>query len=162
MRGRVYLETTVVSYLISRPSRDLVIAARQQITRDWWDHRRGEFDAYVSELVIREARGGDPEAARRRLEALEGIELLGLKPEVLQAARSLTAHGPIPTNHFEDAMHIALAAVHAVDYLLTWNCSHIANAQMRSAIAESLDQLGHNCPAICTPEELMGEWHDEP
>ena len=156
MKPRVYLETSVVSYLLARPSRDLVVAAHQQVTREWWEERRDSFQLYVSQMVIHEASAGDPASARRRLEELAGFPLLALTEEAEALARDLIERGPLPRQAVEDALHIALATVHGMDYLLTWNCRHIANAQMRGAVNSVCALRGYDPPVICTPEELMG------
>ncbi|MBM3744692.1 MAG: type II toxin-antitoxin system VapC family toxin [Acidobacteria bacterium] len=157
MKPKVYLETTIISYLMARPSRDLIVAAHQQITREWWDLRRGEFQLFVSRLVIQEASAGDQEAAQRRLGALDFIPLLDLTVDALSLARDLAHRGVLPDTAIEDALHIAVAAVHGMDYLLTWNCRHIANARMRQAVWATCALRGYEPPVICTPEELMGD-----
>jgi hypothetical protein len=159
MRRRVYLETTVVSYLTARPSRTVVGAAHQQLTIDWWDQRRHDFDLVVSELVLREAGGGDPEAARRRLAALEGITHLALTDDALSLAEEFVLRRLLPPRAAGDGLHIALATIHRVDYLLTWNCAHIANPEIQAKLAEFLWTRELFLPFICTPEELLG---DEP
>ena len=157
MKEKIYLETTIVSYLTAKPNRDLVIAAHQQITQEWWEARRECFGLFISELVIREASAGDEVAAQRRLDALEEIPLLQLNEDSLYLAKELVQKGPIPQKAREDAFHIALATVHGMDYLLTWNCRHIANAEMHKGIASVCISLGYETPIISTPEELMGE-----
>jgi hypothetical protein len=157
MKQKVYIETTIVSYLIARPGRDLIVAAHQQITREWWDLRRTEFDLFVSRLVIQEAGAGDREAAQRRLAELDPIPLLDLTEEALSLARDLVYRGVVPEAATEDAFHIAVATVHGMDYLLTWNCRHIANARMRQAVGAACALRGYEPPVICTPEELMAE-----
>jgi len=156
MKAKIYVETTIVSYLTAKPSRDLVIAAHQQITQEWWEARRPTFALFISELVIREAGAGDEDAAQKRLEALKEIDLLELNEEALYLARELANRGPIPERAKEDALHIALATVHGMDYLLTWNCRHIANAEMRKGVASVCNFLAYDTPVISTPEELMG------
>ena len=155
--GRVYLETTVVSYLAARPSRDLRVAAHQQATSEWWTTKRHQFDVYVSQLVLEEAAVGDEDASGRRLGYLERISQLGLTDATLALAEKLLADGAVPQEAEEDALHIAVAAVHGMDYLLTWNCRHIANATMRSRIQASCFDAGYDAPVICTPEELLEE-----
>lgn len=159
MKARVYLETSVVSYLTAKRSRDLVSAAHQQITADWWEGRRADFDLVVSELVVGEASQGDPDAARRRLEALEGIPLLDVTEEARQLAVAVIREGLLPAAAFPDALHIATATIHEVDYLLTWNCAHIANAELLPRVAKICDAFGYRLPYICTPEELIGGPH---
>src|SRR5438552_715140 len=134
MADLVYVETTIVSYLKARPSRDVVIAGHQQITRDWWDRHRQHFDLCASQLVLQEASAGDPEAARERLEALESTMLLETNEQALALARNLLDAEALPATAADDALHIAIAAVNAVPYLLTWNCRHMNNATMRPLI----------------------------
>jgi predicted nucleic acid-binding protein len=157
VKSRLYLETTIPSYLTSRPSRDLIIAGHQQITREWWEQRRGAFQLYISQLVIDEVSAGDPVAARERLKALRELPLLDLTPEVAELASGILAAGKIPRKAATDAAHIAIAAVHGMDFLVTWNCVHIANAANAKALALICRKHAFECPVICTPEELMGE-----
>jgi len=156
MKSKVYLKTTIVSYLTARPSRDLIIAAHQQLTREWWEHRRAEFDLYASQLVIQEAGAGDATLAKKRLELLAPLPLLTVNPAALALARALITKGPLPKKAGADALHIAVATVHGLDYLLTWNCKHIANARMYTAVAFKCRAAGYEPPVICTPEELLG------
>ena len=151
----MYLETTIVSYLTARPSHNVVLRAHQQITRTWWRTRRYDFDLFISPLVLQEAGDGDPEAARRRLAALAGIPVLAAVPGALAVAHALRERRPIPQRAAADAMHIAIAAAHGVEYLLTWNCTHIANAQMRASIERLCRGAGFEPPILCTPEELL-------
>ncbi len=155
MKPKVYLETTIISYLAARPSRDIIIAAHQELTNEWWENRRKRFDLFVSQLVIQEAKSGDKEAARKRLGLLEPIPLLELNDKAISLARILM-NDAIPPKAVEDALHIAVAAIHGMDYLLTWNCKHIANAEKEHAIAAVCRGNNYEPPIICTPEELMG------
>ncbi len=157
MRPKLYLETTIPSYLAAKPSRDLLVAAHQQITQEWWEVRRGSFDMYVSELVLQEARAGDPELASRCLELLAGIPTLPLTGGIAEIAEQLVKDGPIPRKAAGDALHIAVATVYSCDYLLTWNCRNIANAELQRAIRRIIERTGYDVPFLCTPEELMGE-----
>lgn len=153
-RPTVYIETTIVSYLTARPSRDLIVAAHQQLMQEWWEHHRRHFEVFVSQLVVQEAGGGDPEAAQRRLQVLEQLPMLELRDDALALARALVDEGPIPEQSIGDALHIAVATVHGTDFLLTWNCTHMANAAMRNAITSVCRSHGYEPPVICTPEEL--------
>jgi hypothetical protein len=153
---RVYLETTIFSYLTARPSRDLIQSAHQQITRDWWTKRREFFEMHASDLVVEEAELGDPRAAQRRLRLLRDVPLLDSGDDARALARHLVAAAALPDTAASDAAHIAVATVHGMDYLLTWNCRHIANAQMRQRIVAACAALGYTAPILCTPEELMG------
>ena len=155
MKPSVYIETTIVSYLTGRLSRELIIAGRQALTAEWWEARRERFDVYVSPLVVSEAQEGDPVAAERRMGAIEGIPALAVTDEALRIAHLLTGSGPMPEEYPEDALHIAICAVNGVDYLVTWNCTHLANAALRGQVERFLAEAGYQCPAICTPEELM-------
>jgi hypothetical protein len=156
MKPKVYVETTVASYLTGSPSRDLVVAAHQQITREWWESRN-RFDLYISQIVFQEAGGSDQEAAASRLKILEGISVLELTPEARDLAKKLLTQGPIPEKAALDALHIAIAVANGMDFLVTWNCTHIANAAMRIMIEAVCRSLGYEPPVICTPEELMEE-----
>ena len=151
----VYLETSVIGHATSRPSRDLVVAARQQITREWFALRAPTCELFVSQLVATEASGGDEDAARERAAFLQGIARLRVTDAAGELAARLVENGAVPRTAAEDALHIAVAAVHGVDYLLTWNCRHIANATMRQAIERACREAGYEPPIICTPEELM-------
>lgn len=155
-KKRVYLETTVISYLAARPSRDLVTAAHQQITAEWWQDRRANFDVFVSSLVLEELRRGDVDAADRRANLICGVKVVGLNTDVARLARDLVELKAIPRAAAADALHVAAAAVHRMDFLVTWNCSHINNAQMIDRIRGICDLKGFGCPVICTPEELSG------
>lgn len=155
MKPKVYLETTIISYLTARPSRDLIIVAHQELTNEWWENRRKHFDLFVSQLVIQEAKAGDKNAAEKRLGIIETIPLLELNEKVVSLANVLIEKA-IPKKAVEDALHIAIAAIHGMDYLLTWNCKHIANAEKEHAILEICYKNHLNPPVICTPEELMG------
>jgi len=157
MKSRLYLETTIPSYLTSRPSRDLIIAGHQQVTREWWERRSDTFRLYISQLVVDEVSAGDPFAARERLKVLQDLSLLDITPEVTDLASGILASGKIPRKAATDAAHIAIAAVHGMDFLVTWNCVHIANAANAKALALICREHGCECPVICTPEELMGE-----
>ncbi len=156
LKPRLYLETTVPSYLTAWPSRDLIRAGHQQITREWWTHRREHFGVFISQLVLDEVAAGDPAAARDRLLALADFPLLDLTEEVGVLAKALVDSLRLPAKATTDAAHIALGAVHGVHFLLTWNCTHIANAEMATAIEGCCREHGLVAPVICTPEELMG------
>ena len=153
----VYLETSVIGYATSRPSRDLVVAARQQLTRDWLVRHAETYELFVSQLVASEASAGDQEAARERAAFLQGIPRLGITEAAGALAAKLVERGAVPGKAVEDALHIAVATVHGVEYLLTWNCRHIANAKIRQAIESASREVGYEPPVICTPEELMND-----
>ena len=155
MGATAYLETTIPSYLAARPSRDLISAAHQQLTLDWWATRRSAFTLYVSELVVQEVSLGDPELAGRRLKFLADIPSLATTPSAEDLARALVGSGLLPAKAAADALHIAIAATHGVDFLLTWNIRHLANAAMRRRIDAACREAGFAAPVLCTPEELM-------
>jgi hypothetical protein len=155
MKSKVYVETTVISYLASRMSRDLITAANQQITQEWWSVRHQDFDLFVSQIVLREVSPGDEDASRQRLEIVNDIPLLELSEEALQLAEALVNQQVIPKNAAVDALHIAVAATNGMDYLITWNFKHIANAAMRSRIEYVCRLSGYEPPVICSPQELM-------
>ena len=155
MKPRFYLETTVVSYLTAWPSRDVVVAGYQQTMRDWWRDAAARFDLVASQLVLREAGAGDAEAAKDRLAALDSVTLLDATNEAAELAEELLASGAVPAKAAEDAGHIAIAVTNGVDYLVTWNCRHRANAAMRSQIERICRDAGCEPTIICTPNELM-------
>ena len=156
MPERVYVETTVVSYLTAWPSRDIVIAGHQQTTHEWWNTRRHSYELCVSRTVLDEAAAGDPQAAQDRLDVLSAMSLLQTTAEALSLAKALLAAGALPAKAADDALHIAVAAVHGIPYLVTWNCRHLANATMRPIIERVCAAQGFKAPIICTPEELLG------
>jgi hypothetical protein len=152
----VYLETSVISYLVARPNqRDVVVAAHQQITRDWWANRRHEFTLFASAVVIEEALRGDPEYAKARMAIVEQLRLA----DVTRAARALAAQllleAALPPKANADALHISIAAVNGIDNLLTWNCTHLANASILPRVNEICRTAGFEPPYVSTPEELM-------
>ena len=154
---RVYIETSLISYLTARPSRDVVVAARQQITLEWWERRRPDFKQVTSELVLDEAGRGDLDEAHKRLALLEDMVLLQVTAAAEELADAIIAESVLPDRAFADALHIAVATVHEVDYLVTWNCAHIANAEILPRVGEICSSLGFRLPVVCTPDELMGE-----
>jgi hypothetical protein len=156
MAQRVYIETTIPSYLTAWPSRDLIIAGHQQMTKEWWRTRRDEFELCISQFVIDEASAGDSQAAQERLAILSPLPLLDISEAVLKLASAIVESEIIPVKAARDAAHIAISAVHAIDFLLTWNCAHIANAQIVKKVQTICTKHGFPCPLICTPEELMG------
>ncbi|MGH7663207.1 MAG: type II toxin-antitoxin system VapC family toxin [Gemmatimonadaceae bacterium] len=155
MGSTVYLETTIPSYLAARPSRDLITVAHQQLTVDWWQSRRAGFQLYVSELVLQEAAFGDSELAQRRLAHLAGIPSLAITARAQALAGSLLSSGLLPVKAAADALHIGIAAANGVDYLLTWNIRHLANATIRRQIEDACRAAGFVAPVLCTSEELM-------
>lgn len=156
-RPAVYLETTFVSYLTSRPSRDLVTAAHQQLTHEWWDTRRDLFTVFVSPLVIDEAGRGDTEAVARRMQVLNGLPLLAVTEGAADLAEDFVTQGPLTERAAVDALHVAIAAVNNMNYLLTWNCKHIANAETHFRMQTICSASGWQLPILCTPEQLMGD-----
>ncbi len=151
----VYIETSVVSYLTARPNSDLIVAAHQKATQDWWSERSNDFELRVSEFVLGEAKGGDPQAAQRRLAVLVSIPVLDLLPQVEALAAALLASGAVPVKARLDALHIATASVHGMNYLLTWNFRHIANAEKWAGIEAICEGMHIKMPRICSPLELM-------
>ena len=160
MKRKVYIETSVISYLTARPSKTILGAAHQQLTQAWWE-RRFEYDLFVSQSVWQECAAGNPDAAEKRLAALEGLDILLVTEEMIALAEALINQRLIPAKAIEDSLHIAIATLHHVDFLLTWNCRHIANPVIQEGIAEYLEKQGLFLPIICTPEELIGGNNDE-
>ena len=157
MNGKVYIETSVVSYYTGRASRDVVIAGRQQSTQDFWRVLSGELTPYVSALVVQEAGQGDPKAARKRLDAIDPFPVLRATPEAERLARAiLDGHG-IPEEYPEDALHVAVAAVAGMDFIVTWNFSHINNPFTKMMIRQAVENAGYECPEIVSPDAFLGE-----
>lgn len=155
MNATVYLETSIIGYLASRPSRDLITAANQQLTREWWESHRGKYDLYLSEPVVVECSAGDPNAARDRLDLLANIPVLDVTEDAESLANRLVREVPLPEKAKIDALHIAVATVNGIDYLLTWNCKHLANAALHGSIESVCTSAGFKPPTICTPQQLM-------
>ena len=153
----MYIETTIPSYLTARPSRDLVQAARQQLTREWWETERRHYDLCISQMVLDEVAAGDAEAAQRRLAVIADLPLLDLTLAVEALAEKIMQSGLLPASASRDAVHIAVTAVHQVHFLLTWNCRHIANANIFRELQHIIVAAGYDMPVICTPEELIGD-----
>jgi predicted nucleic acid-binding protein len=161
MAKRVYIETSVVSYLTARPSQQILAAAWQQLTQEWWDNHRTRFELFTSELVLEEAGQGDLDAAQKRVEKLKDVPDLEITDEVIGLAKKLVSDGALPSEAMDDAMHVAVAAVHGMEYLLTWNCRDLDNAELKPLIRSVCGVAGYRSPEICTPQELMGvEYHD--
>ena len=157
MKKSVYIETSIPSYLTARPSRDVRAAAWQQLTAQWWDEARKHYGLFTSELTVVEASAGNPEAAKRRLDSINEIPQLKIDEEVQELAERLIAEDGVPRAAEADALHIAVAAVHRIDYLLTWNCRHIDNAAKKPIIRAICVNMGYSYPEICTPLELLPE-----
>ncbi len=155
MKESIYLETTVVSYYTSKPSRDIIALAHQEITRQWWPMAIRRFNLFISEVVIEEAGLGDQEAAKRRLEELKDFPRLELNDKVEEIAKIYMEKLEIPEKSFRDAAHIAVASVHNIDYLATWNCAHLANGEIIKKLMKINKTFGIHTPIVCTPEELM-------
>jgi predicted nucleic acid-binding protein len=152
----VYLETTFISYLVARPSPEVVVSGHQQTTREWWANRRSLFECSISQVVIDEASLGDPAEVQKRLAIIGDLPALDVTETAQSLTQAIMAAGILPPHAFPDAAHVAVSAVHGIDYLLTWNCKHLANAQIARRITVVCERVGHRMPIICTPEELMG------
>jgi predicted nucleic acid-binding protein len=157
----VYIETSIVSYLRQRPSSQVVMAARQVLTHRWWNDERANYELVTSQYVLDEAAAGDPVLAAGRLQSLDGIPLLPLDAEIGVIANEIMSRGILPPNASVDALHMAAVAHHRIDYLLTWNCRHIANARILPQIHQVFNDLGLPIPIICTPEEMVGDDSEE-
>ena len=153
----VYIETSIVSYLRQRPSSQVVMSARQLLTHKWWNDERGNYELVTSQYVIDEASDGDPVLAAERLQSLDGIPLLPLDPEIAVIANEIMSRAILPPTASIDALHIAMVAHHEIQYLLTWNCKHIANARILPRIYSVLTDLGRPIPIICTPQEMVDD-----
>jgi predicted nucleic acid-binding protein len=156
MKSTLYLETSVISYLTARPSRDLIVAAHQQITHDWWDKYLKRYEVFISGLVLIESRQGDTDAAQRRLMYIEDFPFLDVTTEVEALAEIYIKNIPLPDKAYRDAIHLAVASLNGMDYLITWNCKHIAHGEVKKGMLRINDQRNIESPIVCTPEELMG------
>lgn len=156
MKESVYIETSIIGYLTARPTGDLITQTNIGITQEWWNFRRSAFDLYASEAVLEETSRGDEEIAKQRLVLLRDFPLLKLNEAVQSLAIQLLSKSNLPDKASVDALHIAAATVHGMDYLLTWNCKHIANAQIQRKLTEISRNSGYVLPILCTPNELMG------
>jgi len=152
--AKIYIETSLISILVARSSRDLIMTARQQITTEWWDKERPNHELFTSEVVMQEAQRGDPTEIAKRMAALANMILLDVPDSAKQLAGMLLKNHALPEKAVLDALHIAVATVHGMDYLLTWNCKHIANVTMRGLIELTCRAAGYEPPAIGTPEEF--------
>lgn len=157
MSETVYIETSILGYLTARSTKDLILAANIEITRDWWEFRRNAFILYTSEAVLDEVAQGDAEISAQRLEILRDFPLLALNQAVQDLAAQFLARSSLPPKAKVDAIHIAAATIHGMDYLLTWNCKHIANAQIQGKLAKISLDFGYVLPILCTSNELMGD-----
>lgn len=153
-KQKVYLETSVISYLTARPSRDVVKLAKQELTREWWDTNRSAYDLYVSTPVRDEAKKGDKDAARRRMEVMADLPELYVTDEVTAFFDHIVAESVLPAKAHLDVLHISLAAVHGMSYLATWNCKHINNTNFKKKIREAIKRAGYTEVEMTTLEEL--------
>ena len=157
MKPKLYIENSIISYLTAEPSRDIITAARQALTRQWWNEKRLDYELYISEFVISEAIAGDSEMATQRLQVIADIAEVELTETAAEFAEILVAEGPLPRKAALDALHIAVAVSGGIEYLLTWNFAHLANATIRNQIERKCRSKGYEPSIICTPEELLGE-----
>ena len=155
MKVTVYIESTIVSYLAAKPSRDLIVAAHQQLTTEWWNLIRPQVDCFVSPFVIQEISAGDKEAANKRIEIVKDIKVLELNQEIQKIAQRYFDLLEIPEKARLDASHLAVAVWHEIDYLLSWNCRHIVSGRVKKVLEKINAQLNIKTPVLCTPEELM-------
>ncbi len=158
---RIYIESTIPSYVAARPARDLLQAARQQMTKDWWELKRHNHELFTGQLVLDEIAFGEPEMARQRLELVADLTLLQSTEEVRELTRSIMDSRLLPAKAEGDAAHIALATFHEMDILLTWNCRHIANAFILGRLRRLMEAAGYSIPTICTPEELLQQTYEQ-
>ena len=157
---RIYIESTIPSYVVAGPARDLLQAARQQLTKDWWELKRANHELFTSQIVLDEITSGETAMARQRLDVMEGITLLDLTDEANSLTKDILSSGLLPADADRDAAHIALATVHEMDILLSWNCRHIANAAIQSRLRELAKKSGLTLPELCTLDELTGELYE--
>jgi len=158
---RIYIESTIPSYVVARPARDLLQAARQQTSKDWWDLKRQQYELFTSEIVLAEISEGETFMAQQRLEVMRDIKLLRLTDDTEALTRRILDSGLLPLDADRDAAHIALATIYEMDILLSWNCRHIANASIQARLRRLAEQMGFALPVLCTPDELTGELYEQ-
>jgi predicted nucleic acid-binding protein len=158
---RIYIESAIPSYLVARPARDLLQAARQQTCKDWWELKRNQHELFTSQIVLAEISSGEVEMAKQRLETLAGIPVLRVNDEAEKLTGQILGSGLLPAAADRDAGHIALATVYEMDILLSWNCRHIANASIQARLRKLAEKSGLVLPVLCTPDELTGELYEE-
>jgi hypothetical protein len=157
---RVYIESTIPSYIVARPARDLLQAARQQTSRDWWELKRHDHELFTSQIVLDEISAGEAEMAKQRLEILAGIPVLRVDETAETLTLQILGSGLLPASADRDAGHIALATIYEMDILLSWNCRHIANASIQARLRKLVEKSGLALPVLCTPDELTGELYE--
>ena len=155
-KKKVYVETSVIGYLVARPSRDVIKNAWQVATREWWETAHEHYELYTSPVVEREAAKGDADAAARRLAAIKTVQSISMCDEMVALAEKLLEATAVPRTSFDDALHISAAAIAGMDFLLSWNCRHIANPETRPLIRKVCEEMGYRYPEICTPFEMLG------
>ena len=152
----VYIETSILGYLTASSTDNLILAANMKVTQDWWNICRSSFILYASEIVEDEAARGDPEIASQRLNLLQSLMLLDLPEAAVELAQEFLQQCNLPPQASSDALHVALATVYSLNYMLTWSCKHMANAQIQRQLSQISSELGYQLPIICTPYELRG------
>ena len=157
---RIYIESTIPSYVVARPARDLLQAARQQLTKDWWEVKRAGHELFISQVVLDEIAVGESAMAQLRLKSVRAIPLLRVTDDTKELARKILTSGLLPATADRDSTHIALASAYKMDILLSWNCRHIANATIQTRLRHLVESAGFELPAICTPNELMEDEND--
>jgi len=162
MKPSAYLETSIPSYLSAWPSANLLIAAHQQVTHEWWRDAPRKYDLCVSEAVLREIRQGDPDAAAHRLEFVRDLQVLRLNSKIRRLARLFRQQAGLAESAGADMAHVAYAVYYEVDYLVTWNCAHIANREVVRRLTDFNREAGRHMPLIVTPEDLLApDWESE-
>jgi hypothetical protein len=160
MKEKVYIETSIISYLVSKTNRDIIITAKQELTKEWWFEHKSNYDLFISDLVIEEISKGDSVYADERLKIVENIPILKVTEKALLIANSIVSKKILPSKATDDILHISLAIANNIEYLLTWNCKHIANAHIIKTI-EAIAKF-HKCnfPVLCTPIEILGGYNE--
>ena len=158
---RIYIESTIPSYVVARPARDLLQAARQQTSRDWWELKRHQHELFTSQIVLNEIASGESEMAKQRLATLASIPVLRGNEEAENLTLQILGSGLLPAAADRDAGHSALATVYEMDIPLSWNCRHIANASIQARLRKLVEKSGLALPVLCTPDELTGELYEE-
>jgi hypothetical protein len=156
-KQQIYIETSVISYLVSKTSSNIILAAYQQITRQWWDSQLHYYHPFTSDFVLEEISKGDPKLSKERLNTIQKFGKLPVTDDVIELGERYLKQVSIPRKASLDAFHLAISVIHGMDFVLSWNFRHMANAFVRRKLEFINSEIGIQTPTICTPEELIRE-----
>ena len=154
MKEKVYLDTTIPSYIIAKPSRDIILLSHQELTKEWWKESKDNYELFISDIVVIEVEEGDKDYAKKRRDLLSGITVLENNSEIEVLVKQYMNHFHFPDKLYRDMYHVAFAVYYNIDFLLTWNFTHLNNAHFKVQLHRFNQKIGYNIPEICSPEEL--------